>query len=385
MNDLKILLVLSFVIFLSPYIAKFIKAPTSATEIILGIILVNLGLFENSQNFKLIADFGFYFLMFLAGMHVNLKIFIKTNIKILKNSLIYLSILYVLSAGFVLIFDLNKIFFIVLPVISIGVLMALFKEYGNNQKWLNLGMFVGCIGEVLSIALLTFGAGYLQNGFSLEFFKIVFYFIFFIAICIATFKGLEIVFWWFPDLKKILVPQADKDEKDIRLCMALFLFIVAIMLILNIKVVMGAFIAGSFINTFFDNRKDLPHKLSSFGFGFFVPIFFIYIGSTIDIKFLLDKQIICNSFLIVFSMFFIKILPSFIFYKQLNLSNMLLFGLSLCMPLTLLVATATLALKSGGIDKNLYISFIIASLIETILALFIIKILKNYKKLNLFN
>lgn len=382
MQDLQILLVVSFVIFVSPYIAKFIKTPTSATEIIFGILLANFGLLGNSENFKIIANFGFYYLMFLAGMHVNMRIFLKINAKILRNSIVYLFLIYFLSASLIFAFNLNMIFFIVLPVISIGVLMTLFKEYGNNQKWLNLAMFVGCIGEVVSITLLTFGAGYLQSGFSFEFFKVVFCFVLFILVCIASFKSLEIIFWWLPNLKKILVPQADKDEKDIRLCMALFLFIVAIMMILDIEVVIGAFVAGSFISTFFDNRKDLPHKLSSFGFGFFVPIFFIHIGSTIDIKFIFDKEIILNSLLIVFAMILIKILPAFIFLKQLKFLNTILFGFSLCMPLTLLVATATLALKAGSIDKNLYISFIIASLIEAIFVLFAIKFLKNYKKIN---
>ncbi len=45
------------------------------------------------------------------------------------------------------------------------------------------------------------------------------------------------------------------------------------------------------------------------------------------------------------------------------------------MPLTLLVAVATIAFKSGNIDENFYSSFILASLFEAIIGMVGVKIL----------
>ena len=49
------------------------------------------------------------------------------------------------------------------------------------------------------------------------------------------------------------------------------------------------------------------------------------------------------------------------------------------MPLTLLIAVATIAYKSGGIDENFYFSFILASLTQAIIVTISIKILMSVK------
>lgn len=75
MSEISIFLTLSFVIFASPYIAKFLRLPIAPTEIILGIIFKNIGILGESEILKLVAELGFYYLMFLAGTSVDLKLF----------------------------------------------------------------------------------------------------------------------------------------------------------------------------------------------------------------------------------------------------------------------------------------------------------------------
>ena len=69
----------------------------------------------------------------------------------------------------------------------------------------------------------------------------------------------------------------------------------------------------------------------------------------------------------------IRVASSVIFLKRLGSLDSLLFGLSLSMPLTLLIATATIAYNAGNISQELYFSFILASLFEAIVALTMIK------------
>ena len=49
------------------------------------------------------------------------------------------------------------------------------------------------------------------------------------------------------------------------------------------------------------------------------------------------------------------------------------------MPLTLLIAVATIAHKTGEISENAYASFILASLAQAIIGAIIIKILMSIK------
>lgn len=377
MNEISILMVLSAIIFASPYIAKILKFPISPTEITLGIIASAFGLLPDSHIFELVANVGFYYLMFLAGTEVDIKIFITTERKILKKSIIFLGILYILASLITFTFGFASILALLIPTMSVGLLSTLYKEYGRNQKWLNTAMLVGIIGEVVSIALLTISGAYLKSGFSATLFTHIFALGAFLLCAIVFFKGLEVLFWWYPNLKTIIMPKYDKNEKDIRFAMAIFGLVVAIMIMLDLEIVIGAFIAGTFIPTFFGHKKDLPHKLSSFGYGFIIPIFFVYIGSTLDLRAIFMPGVLPNVAIIVVCMFIFRILASFVFFKELGKRGVLLFALSLSMPLTLLIATATIALNTGNIDKEFYYSCILASLFEAIISMILIKVIFN--------
>jgi len=61
------------------------------------------------------------------------------------------------------------------------------------------------------------------------------------ALSAGAFKALNVLFWWYPQLRVILMPHYDNAEKDIRLCMALFFSIIALMLYLNLEIAFGAF------------------------------------------------------------------------------------------------------------------------------------------------
>ncbi|EAL0272012.1 cation:proton antiporter [Campylobacter lari] len=380
-TDLKILLVVAGCLLTSPYIAKFLKLPLSATEIMLGSFIGFLGFIGESENFKLLANAGFYYLMFIAGMEINLKTFLNTERSLLNKAFIYIILLYAFSVLAVESIDISYIFVIIIPVMSVGLLSTLYRDFGKNCEWLNVSMVVATLAEVVSIVLLTIAAAFLGKGadlFSLT--QNLLYLVGFLALCIFGFKFLEVLFWWYPQLKTILMPWQDQNEKDIRFCMAIFIAIVAIMIYFKLEVALGAFIAGSFIATFFDHKKDLEHKLSSFGYGFLIPIFFIYIGSSFKLQMLLNPQVLLIAFSLTAFMIGLRILCAMTFVKILGLKNTFLFGLSHSMPLTLLIAVATLSYQTNIITQNIYSGLVLTALLEAILAISLIKFINNLSR-----
>ncbi|EAI1236893.1 cation:proton antiporter [Campylobacter lari] len=380
-TDLKILLVVAGCLLTSPYIAKFLKLPLSATEIMLGSFIGFLGFIGESENFKLLANAGFYYLMFIAGMEVNLKTFLNTERSLLNKAFIYIILLYAFSILAIESIDISYIFVIIIPVMSVGLLSTLYRDFGKNCEWLNISMVVATLAEVVSIVLLTITAAFLGKGadlFSLT--QNLLYLVGFLALCIFGFKFLEVLFWWYPQLKTILMPWQDQNEKDIRFCMAIFIAIVAIMIYFKLEVALGAFIAGSFIATFFDHKKDLEHKLSSFGYGFLIPIFFIYIGSSFKLQMLLNPQVLLIAFSLTAFMIGLRILCAVTFVKILGLKNTFLFGLSHSMPLTLLIAVATLSYQTNIITQDIYSGLVLTALLEAILAISLIKFINNLSR-----
>lgn len=375
MNEIILIIVtLSIVIFTSPYLSKITKLPTSVIEIVLGSTAATFGFLHHIELFELVAEFGFLYLMFLAGLEVDLKKIINTEKNILKIGFFYIILLYIFSFIVVKNFNFNNIFILIFPLISVGLIAPLIKEYGKNVEWLELSMKIGALGEVTSIAVLTLVNAGLEFGLTKDFYESIFYLFSFLVLILIIFKILQTIFWWYPELKTELMPRIDKEEQDIRLSMALLFLFIAIMLYLKLEVAFGAFIAGIFIATFFEHKKTLPYKLSSFGFGFFVPIFFVYTGSSFKLNALLIDGLVAKALFISFIMISIRILASLVFTKILGFKNSLLFGLSHSMPLTLLVAIATLAYQAKSIDNFYFLAFILASLFEVVIVMVFIKV-----------
>ena len=380
--DLKILIVVAGCLFLSPYIAKFLRLPVSATEIILGAIIGYFGFIGQSENFKILADVGFYYLMFIAGMEVNLQAFFNMEKKLFQKSFLYILMLYLSSFLLVWALNLDYIFILIIPVMSVGLISVLFKEFGKGCYWLNTSMLVATLAELTSIVILTITGAFLRENFSfIEAGQSILYLSIFLGLCILGFKILGLLFWWYPQLKIILMPREDNNEKDIRLCVAIFILIIVVMTLTKLEIVLGSFIAGSFIATFFNHKKDLEHKLSNFGYGFLIPIFFIYIGSTFDLKMLFKYNILLLAFFVMFIMVALRLLCALVFTPKIGFKNTLLFALSHSMPLTLLIAIASLSYSTKLITEDTYSALILTALFEAILIISLIKFISPTKKI----
>ncbi len=379
--DLKILIVIAACLLLSPYIAKFLRLPLSATEIVLGAFMGYFGFIGVSENFKILADVGFYYLMFIAGMEVNLQAFFNMEKSLLKRSLFYIAMLYLSSFVLVLALGFDSIFILIIPAMSVGLLSMLFKDFGKQCYWLNASMLSATLAEVVSIVLLTIVGAFLHEDFGIiDAGRSILYLSIFLGLCILSFKFLEMLFWWYPQLKIILMPREDKNEKDIRFCFAIFILIIVAMIVTKLEIVLGSFIAGSFIATFFNHKKDLEHKISHLGYGFLIPVFFIYIGSTFDLKTVLEYKILLFALLIMFVMFALRLCCAFIFTSKIGFKNTILFALSHSMPLTLLIAIASLSYVAKVISKDLYSALILTALFEAVVIMSLIKFISSYKR-----
>ena len=382
-TNILLILTLSLLIWGSPFVAKFLRLPIPPVEIILGSIIAYLGLVGHNQYFSLIAEVGFLYLMFLAGMEVDLKQITKSPKMVIQRSILFLFFMVVFSIIFGFIFDLNAIVIISMPLISIGLLASLSKVYGKEESWIRLAFIAGVLGEILSIAALTIFDAYITTGSPIELILKIGYLLLFIFVIYILYRMFNLLFWWYPELKSTLVPKLDTSAQDIRLSMALFFIMIAVMLSLELEVALGAFIAGIAISAFFHHEKELEEKMSSLGFGFLVPLFFIHVGASFDLKALTLEGVVPGALLITVLMIISRLFAAIVLRGISGSSkDALLIGLSLSMPLTLLVAVATIGYDTKLLDLLTYYQLILASIFEILISMTIIKALQVKKRLN---
>ncbi len=91
--------------------------------------------------------------------------------------------------------------------------------------------------------------------------------------------------------------------------------------------------------------------------------------------------LISKAFIIAVFMIIMRVVASLVFFvKELGVIDSILMGLSHSMPLTLLIAMATLAYNASSIDILHYYAFILAALFfQVISVMIIIKFINNFK------
>ncbi len=376
-DNITLILTLSLLIWGTPFVAKFLRLPTTPVEIILGSIVAYLGLISHNEYFTLIAEVGFLYLMFLAGMEVDLKQITQGPKIVIQKSIFFLLFLVMFSVTFGFIFDLHAIVIVSMPLISIGLLASLSKTYGKEESWIRLAFIAGVLGEILSIAALTIFDAAITTGSTTDLIIKLSYLVLFISVIYTLYKMLLLLFWWFPELKSILVPKVDTSAQDIRLSMALFFILIAVMLALELELALGAFIAGIAISAFFHHEKQLEEKMSSLGFGFLVPLFFLHVGASFDLRALPLEGVVSGALLITTLMLVSRLLAAIVLRGISGSRDALLIALSLSMPLTLLVAVATIGYDTKLLDLLTYYQLILASIFEVLISMTIIKILQS--------
>ena len=382
-TNILLILTLSLLIWGSPFVAKFLRLPIPPVEIILGSMVAYLGLVGHNQYFSLIAEVGFLYLMFLAGMEVDLKQITKSPKSVIQRSMLFLFFMVVFSIIFGFIFDLHTIVIISMPLISIGLLASLSKVYGKEESWIRLAFIAGVLGEILSIAALTIFDAYITTGSPIELILKIGYLLLFIFVIYILYRMFNLLFWWYPELKSTLVPKLDTSAQDIRLSMALFFIMIAVMLSLELELALGAFIAGIAISAFFHHEKELEEKMSSLGFGFLVPLFFIHVGASFDLNALPLEGVVPGALLITVLMIIARLFAAIVLRGISGSSkDALLIALSLSMPLTLLVAVATIGYDTKLLDLLTYYQLILASIFEILISMTIIKVLQANKSHN---
>ncbi len=361
--------------FFVPILCRQLHIPNLVGEMLYGVLLYFL-FYQPGLDLKFIdhlAEMGFIFLMFLAGLELN---FDKLSWSKIKLPLIILGVCYL--SGFLCwkyYFSNQDIFFILLiTATSVGVLFLGLKlhgveqtEYGQSLIWL------GSLGELLSIFLLIFyGIAHKYENFRMELIWDITSLFILLGIVFLIIRLIMLFLWYFPNTVNTLknTDKIDSSELSVRLALLAMLTMVTLTVFFNLEIILGAFLGGMMFAFIFRKKDFFEHKLNSIGHGFFIPFFFMKLGW----DFMIDAHDIPKVFeaglQFYLLIFFIHLSGSSLllyYYKKkdfiTSLRNTLAAVFLLSAPLTLLVATAKLGYGLHIISKSGYQSAILAAML----------------------
>ena len=346
--------------FFVPIFCRRIRIPGLVGEMLYGILLSVLFYSEkiDLEFIDYLAQMGFIFLMFLAGLELN---FDNLNFSSIKLPILFLITFY--SCAFFIwhyYMPEQDIFIILLlTASSIGIaFLGLKLENVEKTKFGESLIWVATVGELLSIFLLIlFEVSHQYEAIELGLIRDISGFFILLVVAYVLIHLIMLFLWKYPKVVYALNTSFENDLSRliVRLAFLMMLTMVALTSLFDLELILGAFIGGMMFSFIFRDKSNFIGQLESIGYGFFIPFFFMKLGwdfaTDTDNLFEAFKKGIEFYVLILLirfagSLLFMFRFKGFGFF--ISLRNSISSAFLLAAPLTLLVALAKFGAEFKG-------------------------------------
>lgn len=344
--------------------------PTAVAEILIGIVIGQSGfnLIVMNHDLTFLSNLGVILLIFLSGMEINFDLFRKqpgqkrdsnspVSISIVAFAgVLVMSLMVGLVLKFTHLFNGVLLSLIIFSSVALGVVIATLKEKEILSRPVGQTLLLTAVfGEVIPMISLTFYAS-LNGGNAGRLWLIVLLFL----AAIILLRRFQQPYQWFNDITK------STTQLDVRLAFFLIFTLVTIAVTVGAENILGAFLAGMVMKLLHpsDATED---KLTSIGYGFFIPIFFITTGARLNLRELFaNPRALALIPALVVGFFVAKTVPALVFTRHYGRRNGLA-GTFLCATtITLVLPTLEVARNLKSITSTQSDAFILAALIACV-------------------
>lgn len=347
--------------------------PTAVAEIIVGIVLGASGfnLIRPTHDLSFLSNLGVILLLFLSGMEINfdlLKPGQKTKrkkgqiapLKVALNAFLGVTILSICLALLLKMLGLFgdvMLATIIFMTVALGVVIATLKEKDIlNRPIGQTILLTAVLGEVIPLMLLTVYAA-INGGNTKQLWLIILLF----GVAILLLWRFKQPYLWFVKVTK------STTQLDVRLAFFLIFALVTVAERVGVENILGAFLAG-IVMKLLEPSQETADKLTSIGYGFFIPIFFIMTGVKLNLRSLLahPKSLILLPILILF-LFLAKVPVALVYAQKFGSRNGIAGGFLTATTITIVLPTLAVARKLNVITRLQSDVFILAAVIVCIL------------------
>jgi Kef-type K+ transport system membrane component KefB len=286
-NPVLVFSVILFIILLSPILLRKLKIPGIIGLIISGVIVGPHGfnVLEQNSAVKLFSTIGLLYIMFIAGLELDLNEFQRNRNKSLVFG--FLTFTIPLVFGFpVCYYLLNYDFTASLLISSMFsthtmVSYPIVSKFGISK---NEAVAITVGGTILTdTAVLTLLAIILSSnngGLSLSFWVQL-------IGSLAVFSG--IMFWIIPKVTAWFFQKLESEKTSHFIFVLSVVFFAAFLAeIAGVEPIIGAFVAGLALNKLIPYSSTLMNRIEFVGQSIFIPFFLISVGMLVDVKILLN-------------------------------------------------------------------------------------------------
>lgn len=379
MAQLSLFLVVLLALVIPIFMARFqiSNVPTAVAEIIVGIVMGSSGfnLITSTHDLTFLSNLGVILLMFLSGMEIDFDLLQRKNnpkgksqagktVDPLKTAITAFIGIVVMAFVLAYILRLTGLFSevmlaaIILMTVALGVVIATLKEKDILGRPIGQTILLTAVlGEVIPLLLLTIYAS-VNGGNAEQLWLIILLF----AAAIFLLRRFKQPYLWFAKITKATT------QLDIRLAFFLIFALVTVAERVGAENILGAFLAGV-VMKLLEPSEATKDKLTSIGYGFFIPIFFIMTGVGLNLRSLFahPSSLMLLPVLVIF-LFIAKAPVVLTYMRYFQKKNAFAGGFLTATTITIVLPTLQVARKLHAITSTQSDAFILAAVIVCILS-----------------
>jgi Kef-type K+ transport system membrane component KefB len=361
------LILIASAAFVLPLLSKRLRAPGVVLEILFGVMIGPvLGIVQEGPFLNELGELGLFLLMFLSGFEIDLGMFDRRRPRQLFTGLTVFALTIVTAFAASRVLGHGFFVMFILATTSVGLVVPTLRT--TRRISTPLGQIIlmsALLADFLTLLGVTAMAVVVEHGLTVELLDLP---LFFVAVTVVLLVVRRTA-WWRPEWFGRLFDTDDPEEVGIRGSLALMLVFVGLSLVLGIEPILGAFLAGSVFAVVFPHRGALEQKLSGFGYGFLIPIFFINVGIRFDLHELGEIRVLVESAALIGLAILVKLIPALVLIRRRRpLREVFAAGMLLSARLSLIIAVAELGVELGIIDRVLEAQIILLAGVTSTLA-----------------
>jgi Kef-type K+ transport system membrane component KefB len=355
------------IILITPLISERVRLP-GIVGIIIGGMLIGphgFGLIQEGERIEFLAAIGLVYLMFSAGLEVDINQFMRVRGRALVFGLITFTFPQLMGMGLGYILGLDWLGMILLgsafashTLIAFPILTKLGVTRNEAVAVTTGATVLTDIGAfiVLAVVLGVRSEGGISVGYFVQ-----------LLVLLAIFTAA--IIFGFPRLGKFIFQKLSGRAVEFQfVIVALFIAAFTAELI-GVHEVVGAFLAGLAVNSMLPRHSPVTGHVLFIGESFFIPVFLLYSGLITDpLTFLESPQTIAVAAGVTVVAYFSKLIAAWItarIYRYTRSEFWTVYGLSHAQA-AVTIPTLVIGLETGLFDSTLFNAAILMILLTSI-------------------
>lgn len=299
-NPVLIFFIVLMIILLTPLVLNKLKIPHIIGMIVAGVVIgpYGLNILARDMSFELFGQVGLLYLMFLAGIEIDMY-HLKLNLKrgLIFGLLTFLFPMIIGTVASVYLLHLDWVTSVLLASMYASHTLIAYPVVARFGVTKNPAVMIAIVGTIIAVigALLVLAAAinvHHTGTFSvIDLLKLLGELAIYCIVIIYTFP--RITRWFFKNFH-------DRVSQYVYI-MAMVFLAAWFAQVIGLEAVLGAFFAGLVLNRYVPNASSLMAHIEFIGNAIFIPYFLLGVGMMINVKVItnLDTIIIALNMIVV--------------------------------------------------------------------------------------